>query len=310
MDDEEFDIQVEEEDEPEVTVTSDGETKQEPKEEKEDDYIIDDLDSKTDEKREKRKLTKSERRAFWREDRKRTEAQLKALQTRTIELEKQIQSTRGNQYGFQLEGLKNRKEELQAQYQFANQKLNEAETAGNLKATREAVEARIRIENEYKAIEQQEQQVTQIARRPTPLNSDTQNYFKGWADRNRNWFKSDLSNFDSSIADRISSDLYGEGFIASQPEFWEELDRRCEDYIPAKRRMRREPKYEYIEDEPPQTVSGKGSRSRNDSGRQEVKIDAWTVDQWKNAGIWDDPKERQKAIKEYQSQMNKESARG
>lgn len=313
LDDEEFEIKIEEE--PDVEIDDGDDVEEEkPKDDGDEGYIVDELNSKTEDKHEKRKLTKAQRREFWRQDRRKLEATVKSLTSKTIEQEKQLQAIQGNQLGFRMEGLKNKKEEIQNLYQQTNNRLAEFEAANNLKGTREAVELRMRLEAEFRSLEQQEKELLQIAKQPTPLNESTKNYFKGWTDRNKEWYKQDLSNRSSRIADEISGDLLNEGFRTSEPEFWEELDRRCTEEIPAKAKTVtksvREPVYDDEDEPPPQRISGKGSQTRGESGRPEVKIDAWTVTQWKNAGIWDDPKERQKAIKLYQSELEKDRKHG
>jgi len=312
MTDDEDDIDVTIEEEPDEVVDASGEVEAKPEPKEDENYTVDDLEGESQAKIEKRRLSSKEKRERRREQRHRLEAKVKALTSQTIEMQRRLQAAEGNQYGLRLEGIKTKKEELQNLYKQTDQRLSEFEAAGNVKGTREAVELRMRLENEFRAIEQQEQQISQVASRPTPLDNNTVNYFKGFVDRNKDWYRADLSNRDSRIADELSKDILNEGFTTSQPEFWEELDRRCSDYIPTKRkRTAREPQYDDEDDAPPpQTVSGRGGAARNESSRQEVKIDSWTVQQWKNAGIWDDPKERSKAIKEYQTMMDKEKRHG
>lgn len=313
MADDEDDIDVTIEEEPDEVVDSGEDTESKPDPKDNENYTVDDLEGDSQTKIEKRRLSSKEKRERQREQRTRLEAKVKALTSQTVEMQRRLQAAEGNQYGLRLEGIKNKKEELQNLYNQATQKLVQFEESNNLKGTREAVELRFRLENEFKSLEQQEQQISQVASRPAPLDNSTVNYFKGWVDRNKDWYKADLSNRDSRIADELSKDILNEGFTTSQPEFWEELDRRCSDYIPTKRkRTLRDPQYDDDHDDepPPQTVSGRGNTSRSESSRQEVKIDSWTVQQWKNAGIWDDPKERSKAIKEYQTMMDKEKRNG
>lgn len=317
MTDDEIEITIE--DEPEETIeVEEPSDADKPEPDKKDvgqddgEYTVDTLDNDSAPKIEKRRLSSKEKRDRQREQRAKLEAKLSALQSQNLDMQRRLQAAEGGQLGLRLEGIKDKKEELQRLYNQATQNLTQYEDTNNLKGVRHAAELRYRIENEFKALEQQENQIQQIAQRPAPLDNTTVNYFKGWVDRNKTWYKSDLSNRPSRIADDISRDLVTEGFSTGQPEFWEELDRRCSEEIPAKAKtMVRQPQYDDSDDDdaPPQTVSGKGRTPRSDSGRQEIKIDKWTVEQWKTAGIWDDPKERAKAIKEYQSQMEKEKQR-
>lgn len=302
-----IDVTIEEEPSEIVDIQDDGDDKEkEPKEDAK--YVVDDLKEDNQPAIEKRRLSSKEKRERQREQRARLEARVSALTTQNMEMQRRLQATEGGQLGLRLEGLKSKKEEIQNLYNQTQQRLSQYEEAGNLRGTREAVELKFRLENEYKILEEHERQLSQSASRPPPLDGSTVNYFKGWVDRNP-WFKSDISNEDSRIADVISRSLLDEGFHVSQPEYWEELDRRCASRIPAKGKNSKKSQPQYDDDDddpPPQTVSGRGSTSRNESGRVEVKIDAWTKQQWKNAGIWDDPKERNKAIKEYVSMMEKD----
>jgi len=310
--DDDFDVTVVEEPGENVTTAEEPPEPAEPKEGE--NYTVDDLSGESGEKIEKRRLSSKEKRERQREQRNRLEAKVKALTAQTVEMQRKLQSTENNQYGLRLDGIKWKKEELQNVYNNTLRQLEEFEAKGNLRGTREAVELKIKLENEYRALEEREQQIAQVASRPSPIDNTTANYFKGWIDRNKAWYKADLSNRDSRIANELSQDILGEGFVTSQPEFWEELDRRCADYIPTKRLAKKpaknEPEYDDDDEPPPQTVSGRGSGARSEGSRQEVKIPSWTVQQWKNAGIWDDPKARNKAIKEYQAVMEKEKRNG
>ena len=238
LDDDDIKVTVEEEPEETVAVPEDEKEgkpvdKPESKEDDDEEYQVDDLSKESEEKRARRREEKKQRKIEMREKRERREAKLKALEQQNLEMQRKLQALEGGQVGFRLEGLRKEKENLQAQFQQTEQRLAEAKATGNLAVATDALELKYRLSNEYKALEQQEQQISQATNQPRPLDRSVVENFNQWHSKNP-WFRSDLSNEDSVIADAISGRLVREGFNTSQPEYWEELDRRCAARMPNK----------------------------------------------------------------------------
>lgn len=137
-----------------------------------------------------------------------------------------------------------------------------------------------------------------------------------WA-RERSWFDPALRDEDSVIAQAIERRLFAEGRLdPSSEEYWDEVDRRISKRLPeryADSRADREDEDEY--DSPPRRVNGKTNTNgqRKPSGptikvggrertlrKGEVYIDEDRKQAMIEAGVWDDPKERERFMRSYQ----------
>lgn len=141
--------------------------------------------------------------------------------------------------------------------------------------------------------------------------------FNSWMGRN-DWFdpKADaggrILDLDSRIAMSLDQDLESEGFDPTTPEYWEELEDRCRERMPhlyeddgeskeregvtrTVRRKDRDGRSNGQRKTPP--VSAGSAGSNNQKGRAFVSSER--VQALKDAGVWDDPKLRNKYIKSY-----------
>lgn len=119
-----------------------------------------------------------------------------------------------------------------------------------------------------------------------------------WMERN-GWFKPDGRDLDSKIAKQVDETLSAEGWDATSPEYWEELDNRLQKYLPHR--------YNSNADESPNrrskprgivTGSGRESSARA-GGKNTFTLSPEQVRAMKDAGFWDDPEKRNKMIKRY-----------
>lgn len=129
-----------------------------------------------------------------------------------------------------------------------------------------------------------------------------------WAERNP-WFKNGGADDDSAIADAIAAKLVKEGFNPKTDGYWDELDDRLsargigdddddDQQDQSQSQRERQPVTRQVRRSPP--VGGGSGRGDLGGGKTAVTLPTTFVNALKEAGIWDDPKRRNKAIAEHQ----------
>lgn len=153
-----------------------------------------------------------------------------------------------------------------------------------------------------------------------------------WVERNADWFDPKLQDETSFLAKSIEDRLQAERKLhPSSPEYWEELDRRIQKRLPEVKKAMRADEDDDLdeEDERParrasrdddddeeevkpakkrqESVKKKGSGPRfpvngrqRALGKDEVFIDAERRKALEDAGLWDDPKTRERYLRSYQ----------
>jgi hypothetical protein len=119
---------------------------------------------------------------------------------------------------------------------------------------------------------------------------------ESWLERN-NWYDPDIKDQDSKVAKTVDESLHAEGWNPTTEEYWQELDSRLKKYLP----HRYDSGYNKSQvNRPKPPVAGSGRESSNTpSGGYRLSADR--VKAIKDAGKWDDPKERASMIKAFQN---------
>jgi len=96
----------------------------------------------------------------------------------------------------------------------------------------------------------------------------------------------------------IDKKLTAEGFDPSTPDYWDELDERLEKYVPQK--VNRGYNDSSVRKERPRSVVTSSGRESTASTRgNEFRLSPDRVAAMKEAGMWDNPELKQKAIRKY-----------
>lgn len=116
------------------------------------------------------------------------------------------------------------------------------------------------------------------------------------------WYKAGSEDVDSRIVTMVDNSLSQEGWDPSLPAYWQELERRAARYLPHRFPQKPETRDNTQQRRGPGGVSGGGSGagSSGSAGSSGYVVSAERVKAMKEAGIWDDPKRRDAAIKRYQ----------
>lgn len=127
-----------------------------------------------------------------------------------------------------------------------------------------------------------------------------------WMKRN-NWYDPHLKDADSKIAQTLDQTLTEEGFDPASQDYWDELDERIQKYIP----HRSNSGYSNgVRNSRPRSVVGSSGRESNSSIKSgEYRLNPERVKAIKEAGMWDDPKLRDKMARHY-ADYDKQQKRG
>lgn len=141
---------------------------------------------------------------------------------------------------------------------------------------------------------------------PPPLDPRVQTLATEWMAKNK-WYSPDGDDPDSSVMRAIDNDLAARGWNPVTPEYWQELENRKKKYLP----HRNDSGYNVPQGAGKSSarvpVAGSGRDSSPGTSSGGYKLSADRVSALKEAGLWDDPKQRAQAIRNYQ-QYDKENA--
>ena len=126
---------------------------------------------------------------------------------------------------------------------------------------------------------------------PSPKKSQIDRLARAWMGKNT-WFDRDGQGTDTKIATVIDNEMTDEGWDASDPEYWEELDSRLTERLPHRYQKR-------TRSAPPVTASRNENSSQGSiDGQKQFIISAERKKALIDAGKWDSP-ERGKYIKRF-----------
>lgn len=142
---------------------------------------------------------------------------------------------------------------------------------------------------------------------PQPLDPRLKMQAEQWLERN-NWYDPNGSDMDSRVALTVDQELHREGWNPTTEQYWEELDARLKKYLPHRYNSGYNKSQRTGETRPRAPVAGSGRESSvTTSGG--YKLSAERVQALKDAGLWDDPKQRADAIKRFKQYDQNEGAR-
>lgn len=273
--------------------------------------------------REQRRRKKKAQRAHQKEERARLQSTIENQNRMISEFHQQISTFRQDNFNNQINGIGAQKADVASKLQMAQQAAAKAATEGDTETLHRAMEVRLLAERRLQELDALENSVKAQYNKPSALDEDSVRLREEWVRKN-SWAKTPGLN--QSIAQGLATELESSGYRPSTREFWNELDRRLQDYLPeyitGVRRQKRDrlddarqpSRKSFSENQPkrstppPQTVGGGGKRPSS-GGSDHGDIPRYTVDQWKKAGLWDDPEKRKTAIAQFRDYQAREKGR-
>lgn len=183
-------------------------------------------------------------------------------------------------------------------YVGLKQQLEEGTTKQNGQAVADATEKMLQVRQRAEQLVNAKNQIIQRAQHPRQVPPDPRvtNYGQQWMSRH-SWFKQGSRDSDSLVVSALDDALASEGVLnPSQKEYWDELSVRVRRALP--HRFTSQDPSNKIRVKPRQVIAG-SSRSSSGNSNGGFSLSAERVQAIKDAGRWNDPKQRQEMINEY-----------
>jgi len=248
-------------------------------------------------RREKRKAKK----LYQREQQREKDARYNQLVRQNQELLQRLQAVEQRTHGSELARIDKAIEDQHLRIQYAKMKISEATQAQDGEAMSNAqdmlYEAR-RMAEQLDALKKQ-------ASAPAPAQAiapdrAVQRQAAAWMERN-SWYDPGGKDEDSQIALIVDKKMAAEGWVPSDPDYWEELDNRLQKRLPHLYNGEERQERETSVRRPRSVVTGSGRENAASSGgsRTSFTLSADQVKAMKDAGMWDDPEKRARMIRRY-----------
>lgn len=225
---------------------------------------------------------------------------ISALERRNEDLARRLAQVESAATSFQFAQIDRLIEDEATRVEYTKMRMQQAAQEGDTAAQVDLLDQYHEAKNKLAQVQYLKQQQLEQARNPrnnvpTPNNESVKENATSWL-RNNKWYDPSGRDTDSRIAKVIDNDLASEGWDPADPEYWDELDNRLKERLP----------HRYA------GKSGGGDRNRRSgtaSGRSDVSgspvakntfaLSRERVQALKDAGMWDDPAKRAKAIRNY-----------
>jgi hypothetical protein len=260
-------------------------------------------DGEDDEEREALRAARREERKLKKELSKQREVSAKhkisALERRNEELARRLAQVENTAVGFQFAQIDRHIEDEATRVEYAKMKMTQAAQAGNVAEQVEYMEQFHEAKNRLAQAQMLRQRHLEEAKNPrnnvpTPMAETVQRNASDWLNKNT-WYDPSGKDTDSRIAKIIDSDLAGEGWDPADPEYWDELDNRLKERLP----HRYTGKQGGARNRRGGTSSGRSDVSGSPVAKNTMTLSRERVQALKDAGMWDDPTKRAKAIRRY-----------
>jgi hypothetical protein len=260
------------------------------------------VEGDTEEDREALRAARREERRLKKDLTKQREVSAKhkisSLERRNETLERRLAQVENAAVGFQFAQIDRLLEDESTRVEYAKMKATQAAQAGNVAEQMEYMEQFHNAKTKLAQVQMLKQRQLEEAKQPrnnvpSPATEVVQENATQWLHSNR-WYDPSGKDTDSRIAKVVDNALASEGWDPADPEYWDELDNRLKERLP----------HRYTS----KTGGDRNRRSGTSSGRTDVSGSAVKntftlsrdrVQALKDAGMWDDPSKRAKAIRSY-----------
>ena len=252
-------------------------------------------------RREERKNRKQQQRE--REDSFRRE--LSARDAIISEMRTKLDAIERRNSGAEVAQIATAKKQAEQAYSFFKDQIKVASETGNHAAVADATENMMKSQRRIDEITHIERAITQRQAQPQALDPRLLNNAAEWMKRNT-WYDASRPDQDSMITMTLDQQLAREGWDPTTKEYWAELDARIKKYLP-----HRANRAKVASVRPKSVIAGSGQgTSGGTSNAGSYKLSAERVQALREAGLWDDPKQRTEAIKRFRDYDKQHANKG
>lgn len=255
-------------------------------------------DPEREEIRNRRRQERRDRKQAARERETSLRRELAARDSIINELRTRVEAIDRRNTGSEVAQLEAEMGKLGQAHQYYKEQIRLGTEAKNGAAVAEATDKLLKIQRRAEELSRISSAYRNQSNAPQPLDPRLVNQAQKWMERNR-WYNPQGGDVESQIVMTLDRQLSSEGgWDPTTPQYWEELDSRIKKYLPRRDKMGSA--------RPRSVVPGSGRESSGSSGKSTFVLSADRVKALKDAGLWDDPKQRTEAIKRFQ-QYDKEN---
>jgi hypothetical protein len=258
-------------------------------------------DAEREEIRARRREERRNRKVNQREREDTLRRELAARDSIINEMRSRLDAVERRNTGSEQAQLENAKKGVAREYAYYKEQIKLATEASNGEAVAEATEKMMLAQRKFDQLTAYEQANRKQGVAAPQLDPRLISNAKNWMEKNT-WYNPGGTDADSRIVLTIDHQLAEEGWSPVTSDYWEQLDERVKKYLP--HRVNRGK----INSKPKSVVTGSGREGVSSNNAGSFKLSAERVAALKDAGIWDDPKQRADAAKrfrEYDQQQKK-----
>lgn len=268
--------------------------------------------------REARRLERKERKERAREKEEQTRRELAAERTARKELEARLAALEGRDHSREIANVDASIKRTENAYEQAKSAYAEAVAQHDGEAAAEALETMQMARERYqqlshakKAYETQQKPVK------SAIDPELANHAQKFMDENK-WYKHGGADQDSRIVKAIDDALFSEGRLQpNSTEYWDELRSRIKKHLPHRitpakvstNAADQGDKRQAAPARQQKSVVGGGGGETNGAGKGTFTLSPERVRALKDAGMWDDPKVRQDAVRRFR-EYDKANSKG
>lgn len=254
--------------------------------------------------RERRRQEKLERKQRAKEREERLKRELEGERTARQQLEQRLSVIERKATGAEMAQIDQAMNQMKTAYNHFKDQIRIGQEAGNGAMVADATEKMMLAQQRHAQLTNIKQAFLQQQQQPAPLNPSVVNHAQKFMEKNK-WYRPDGADDDSAITRTIDNKLAAEGWNPATPEYWQELESRIKKYLPhragrATVQSDDNKGTQQAQNKPRSPVGGSGREgSASVAPKGTFRLSAERVAALKDAGMWDDPKKREEAIKRF-----------
>lgn len=259
-------------------------------------------DGETEEqKRERRRKERQERKARQKEREESTKRELAAERRARQELENRLAQLEGRDRSREIAQVDETIQRAERSYNHWKAKFAEAMEQHDGEAATAATEKMLEAREAYNKLTAMKTgyEKSQTQQPKTAINPVLVNHAQKFMGEHA-WYKHGSNDIDSRIVTQLDNALAEEGWDPSTDEYWQELRARVKKYLPHRVASG---KVSTVEEKSAprskKSVVGGGGGESAAPGKQVFKLSKERVQALKDAGLWNDPKQREEAVRRF-----------
>lgn len=268
-------------------------------------------DEESDEKKPRERESRKDRRERQRQAKRRNELELNFLRQRNESLEKRLNNVEQRTVQNEANSIDQRINSVRSQMKVADQVLAKAHDSGDGVDIVEAQAIRDKLREQETKLTSYKNEMNRKAQEQESdpeVDSRLVYHAQQWMATN-DWYDPQGGDRDSRKATAIDARLTREGYDPRTPAYWNEFTRRCKKELPHVYNSRRDADDDDDdgdEDERPEPKKRQSGPRFSTGGRErqlrknEVYVSSERKQALKDLGVWDDPKLRNRYLKNYQ----------